>query len=76
MPPQRHDWWVDQAARAADLPAKGLPPEVVDQILEDTDQWPMGRDEAEKLRLDLMLERTQAGLTVDDYFDTYNFCEH
>ena len=35
----------------------GLAPELIDQIMRDTDQWPMGMDEAKRLREELMAER-------------------
>lgn len=49
VPPQRHDWWYDEAARAAGLEGTGLPQEVIDMIGARTDSWPMGMDEAKDL---------------------------
>jgi hypothetical protein len=45
-------------------------------ITDQVGRWPMGLDEAKKLRLELMEERTHAYESVDKYIDEYNFCEH
>ena len=46
VPPQRHDWWADEALPATGLAAHGAPQEVVDLVDEATEQWPMGAEEA------------------------------
>jgi hypothetical protein len=56
-PPQRHDWWADYAE--ATLGLWGLPRELVPLVMDETDQWPMGKEEANRLRLDLIKERRQ-----------------
>ncbi|KAL1908180.1 hypothetical protein Sste5344_005935 [Sporothrix stenoceras] len=46
VPPQQHDWWAT-AVRRELTSIGGLSNEIIDWILEDTDKWPMGQDEAE-----------------------------
>jgi hypothetical protein len=75
VPPQRHDWWAEVAAKEADLESK-LPLEVVGMIGDAIGEWPMGMEEAKKLRLELMQERSRMMETVESNFDVYNFCEH
>lgn len=57
VPPQRHDWWIDDAVREANLQNR-LPQELVDLVSVHTDDWPIGSDEANRLRLE-MLEESQ-----------------
>ncbi|CAK7275657.1 hypothetical protein SEPCBS57363_006820, partial [Sporothrix epigloea] len=45
VPPQQHDWWA--AAMGRELAAgAGLPGEIVDHVMQYTDDWPMGMEEA------------------------------
>lgn len=50
VPPQQHDWWMEQVLEAADFESKGLPQEIVDYIARYTDHWPIGIDEAKRLK--------------------------
>jgi len=63
VPPQRHDWWVEEAIEATGAAKHGLPPELIYQIDAETGNWPMGIEEAERVRL----EREQEHNTVDEY---------
>ena len=76
VPPQRHDWWAHEVQSKANLGRKGMPNELIEQVMGETGDWPMGQDEAERLRLELMAERTTALETAEEYFDVVNFCEH
>lgn len=63
VPPQRHDWWVEEAIEAAGAAKHRLPPELIYQIDTETGDWPMGIEEAERVRL----EREQEQNTVDEF---------
>ncbi|KAL4903978.1 hypothetical protein BDW74DRAFT_168488 [Aspergillus multicolor] len=54
VPPQQHDWWA--GAVSNDLAAAGFPWELVDQIIQGTEGWPMGEAEARKHREKLLKE--------------------
>ena len=60
VPPQQHNWWAAPAGR--ELAAAGLPPEIIDRIMQYTNNWPMGIDEAQWHREQLVLEHDQAGI--------------
>ncbi|THY37418.1 hypothetical protein D6C99_09697 [Aureobasidium pullulans] len=50
VPPQDHGWWAEQALAAA-LPRNvAVPRELLDHIDSYTDDWPMGLEEATKIR--------------------------
>lgn len=63
VPPQRHDWWVEEAIEATGTAKHRLPPELIYQIDAETGDWPMGIEEAERVRL----EREQEQNTVDEF---------
>ncbi|CAK7266386.1 hypothetical protein SEPCBS57363_002062 [Sporothrix epigloea] len=66
VPPQQHDWWA--AAVGSELAAgAGLPMEVVDNIMRYTDEWPMGMEEAEQHREQMVKDRQQ--LIKEFYYD-------
>ncbi|RAL02988.1 DUF4246 domain-containing protein [Aspergillus ibericus CBS 121593] len=48
VPPQQHHWWA--AAVGSDLATAGLPREMIDEIVQRTDSWPMGMSEARQHR--------------------------
>ncbi|EAW10037.1 DUF4246 domain-containing protein [Aspergillus clavatus NRRL 1] len=54
VPPQQHHWWAE--AVGADLTAAGLPQEMVDEIMQGSDSWPMGLPEARRHRRDFLKE--------------------
>ncbi|KAJ5167470.1 uncharacterized protein N7482_006251, partial [Penicillium canariense] len=55
VPPQQHDWWAQVVG--SDLASSaGLPRELVDGILQETDSWPMGVQEARQHRRELIKE--------------------
>ncbi|KEQ78017.1 hypothetical protein M436DRAFT_37219 [Aureobasidium namibiae CBS 147.97] len=63
VPPQRHDWWVEEAIEATGAAKHGLPAELIHQIDAETENWPMGIEEAERVRL----EREHEQNTVERY---------
>lgn len=80
VPPQRKDWWLD--ATRLGMPNSGgdlakLPLELMTMVNDELD-WPIGREEAEKIREELMAERSQAVEDTNGFLAQYdyNFCEH
>ncbi|GIJ86245.1 hypothetical protein Asppvi_005131 [Aspergillus pseudoviridinutans] len=54
VPPQQHHWWAQAVSH--DLAAAGLPQEIVDEIMQGTDSWPMGLPEARRHRREFLKE--------------------
>lgn len=48
VPPQQHHWWAQ--AVGEDLSTAGLPREIIDEIMQNTGNWPMGLPEARRHR--------------------------
>lgn len=63
VPPQRHDWCVEEAIEATGAAKHCLSPELIYQIDAETENWPMGIEEAERLRL----EREQEQNTLEEF---------
>ena len=59
VPPQQHAWWAE--AVGCELAAAGLSQEIIDHIMQYTDNFPMGKDEAHWHREQLVQEYDQAG---------------
>jgi hypothetical protein len=74
VPPQRPDWWAYDVAKKAPVSAKGLPQELIDQILEDAKVGMMGAEEAEEIRRDVCRELICCYQQVEDYTGRYQKC--
>lgn len=76
VPPQRKDWWRGEARRAGDALGK-LPTELRDMVVDQVD-FPYAKDEADKLREELMKERSAAVEQTAEHLTNieYGFCEH
>ncbi|OOG00128.1 hypothetical protein ASPCADRAFT_139307 [Aspergillus carbonarius ITEM 5010] len=61
VPPPQHHWWAQEVGR--DLATAGLPRELIDEIMHETDSWPMGMQEARHHRQELIKEHKWNGLT-------------
>ena len=75
VPPQQKEWWSEFIA-GLDRVAK-LPPELFNNILDQAGDFPISLDEATRLRLELMAERTvsmyEMNLEMEERFiDLYN----
>ncbi|KFY89883.1 hypothetical protein V500_05447 [Pseudogymnoascus sp. VKM F-4518 (FW-2643)] len=66
VPPQRHDWWIKSALASANLAARGIPPELNDMITGYTDKWPIGMEEAERNKVDMMDEHRWANRAIEE----------
>jgi hypothetical protein len=75
VPPQQHDWWAPEGYHQVGIDEK-LPAELADMVKGEVGEWPMGKEEAKKLRLELMDERTSLMEVVEGRYHEYNFCEH
>ncbi|KAH8812737.1 hypothetical protein F5884DRAFT_315906 [Xylogone sp. PMI_703] len=75
IPPQQHHWWAGEVARMQSLDR--LPPELQQKVMDEVD-YPMHMDEAKKLRLELMEERSIFAREQNDIFTSheFNLCEH
>lgn len=58
VPPQQHDWWAEAVGRQFGATG-GLSQEIIDQIMQDTDSWPMGMREAQWHREQLFKEHSE-----------------
>ena len=76
VPPQQKDWWSPEIRDSEKLAR--MPKEIVDQIVEDVDDFPISLEEAKELRLKLMEERKVFVNQVDKNMQarTFFFCEH
>ena len=76
VPPQQKSWWSSEIRDSERL--AGIPQEVVDQIVDDVDDFPISLEEAKELRLELMEERKVFVDEVDRDIQssTFFFCEH
>lgn len=76
VPPQQKDWWSPEIRESGRL-AK-MPKEIVDQVVEDVEDFPISLEEAKELRLELMEERKVyvEEVNKDIQSVTFWFCEH
>ncbi|RMZ11120.1 hypothetical protein D0860_03560 [Hortaea werneckii] len=77
VPPQRKDWW-QESALASESRFGNLPPELVENVVRNVDDFPIDLEEAKQLRLELMEERKVFVAAADAKLreDTFSFCEH
>lgn len=77
VPPQQRDWW-DCDKPIGEVLANRLPAELAKMVTDEITEFPIGTEEAKRIRLELMEERsagqdkTEEGLSWRDW----NFCEH
>lgn len=75
VPPQREDWGVEKRGLVQRLLNDRLPAELGDMVTKEGIWKPlMSMDEALKLRLELMEERSVKGREQDHQFQTGDFC--
>ena len=58
VPCQRRDWWAEEVRRRC-LSFRRLPVELWERIVEMVDSWPIGMEEGERIRQDLLAERSE-----------------
>jgi len=77
VPPQQRDWWSEKLWAAGLL--TGLSREMHDEVMNSVDDFPVGLDDAKKLREQLMDERKELETAQDSIFEhcaTFSLCEH
>ncbi|KAJ5933803.1 hypothetical protein N7454_006132 [Penicillium verhagenii] len=73
VPAQQHDWWREAALTTETTIAAKLPNELVDLIISETDDWPMGISEATKHKQESEKERSLAMKAQTEGIDFLNF---
>jgi hypothetical protein len=58
VPPQQHEWWAEAVGQQLRKEGR-LSQEIVDQIMRETDEWPMGVEEALWHRGELVKEQNE-----------------
>lgn len=83
VPPQQRDWWAEAIlhdfGKHQHSGAFGkLSPEISEKVFESVEDFPIGMDEAKKIRLKLMEERKRYVVSQIDAFEvhTFSLCEH
>lgn len=72
VPPQQESWWDGTGTK----PDSGADTPGTTTLGSESADGLMSLDEAKKLRLELMAERTTKMERMEDMAETYNFCEH
>ncbi|KAI5465081.1 hypothetical protein BGZ63DRAFT_379299 [Mariannaea sp. PMI_226] len=73
VPPQQHHWWAEQGYDKIDFKNLKIPPKAIDIIRSEVGKWPMGLDEAKKLRHELMAHHAKGTETVQANVGIYGF---
>ncbi|KAJ5557344.1 hypothetical protein N7494_001259 [Penicillium frequentans] len=73
VPMQRHDWWREAALTAETAIAAKLPQEIVEIIMSETGDWPMGISEAAKHKKESEEERNFAIKAQTEGISHHNF---
>lgn len=75
VPPQQADWWARDGMERVDWAGRGVPREVLDQIGREAGvgEWPMGREEAEGVRRERILEEALGRQAAEAGVDRYGF---
>ncbi|RDH31018.1 hypothetical protein BDQ94DRAFT_180730 [Aspergillus welwitschiae] len=74
VPPQQHHWWAQGVGE--ELGAAGIPQEIIDQIIENTGNWPMGVPEARQHRQDFLKEHNWNNLVWRERINYAYFNHH
>ncbi|KAJ8080175.1 hypothetical protein PM082_017005 [Marasmius tenuissimus] len=78
VPPQQKDWWADVVRQNQSTRLGKLPIELMDHVVEMTEEWPISLGEAKRVREDLMDSRKIYVDKVNEDFEGegFSFCEH
>jgi hypothetical protein len=76
VPCQQKEWWMEELREQHVFPK--IPVEIVQEVVDKVDEFPIGMDEAKSLRLELMNERKNFVREQDERFhsETFSLCEH
>ena len=77
VPPQQRDWWIREVASSSGA-IGDLPVELIDMVGNHVQDFPIGLEEAKRIREDLMAERGKLEENVDKAVqeNEFSFCEH
>ncbi|KAJ2616067.1 hypothetical protein H4S08_000942 [Coemansia sp. RSA 1365] len=74
VPPQQKDWWMDSVLKSTQLSKL---PHLIQTAISDNVEFPLSLDQAKKIRLELMEERSVNSSSVDEEFaPEFSLCEH
>lgn len=73
VPPQQHDWWAQAMTQNFFRRHPSMPQELIDQVLEETDEWPMGMLEARERRREMIKEHHWNDLARINSMPRYDF---
>lgn len=73
VPPQQHGWWAAAGASKVDWASRGVSQEIADQIANLVGEWPMGLNEAQSLRDEMLEEQARATEAVQENVERYTF---
>ncbi|KAH9860678.1 hypothetical protein J1614_012010 [Plenodomus biglobosus] len=79
VPPQQRDWWLREVKAEKENRVSNLPAELIDMIGDEVEDFPIGLDEAKKLREEIMAERGRLDVNVLEAQQLgygFSFCEH
>ena len=76
VPCQQREWWAQEIAERGLF--RAFPGEIQEEVILNVEEFPMGIETAEELRLELMEERKAFVKMQDETFMSYTFalCEH
>lgn len=75
VPPQQQDWLSPETIESLRT-QQDTAAQPQDDIKDQANDYPMSLETAKELRLELMKERTKLMPSIENGFDSYNFCEH
>ncbi|KAF4819699.1 hypothetical protein CGCSCA5_v004385 [Colletotrichum siamense] len=73
VPPQQHEWWVEEGPAKIDWAGHHVPQEVINRIMTEVGEWPMGMEEATRVRDEVISEHLAGMEAVQDRVMRYQF---
>ncbi|KAJ3959799.1 hypothetical protein N0V92_003561 [Colletotrichum tropicale] len=73
VPPQQHDWWVEEGPAKIDWAGHHVPQEIINRIMTEVGEWPMGMEEATRVRDEVISEHLAGMEAVQDRVMRYQF---
>ncbi|KAH9243229.1 hypothetical protein K456DRAFT_1880605 [Colletotrichum gloeosporioides 23] len=73
VPPQQHDWWVEEGPAKIDWAGHHVPQEIINRIMTEVGEWPVGMEEATRVRDEVISEHLAGMEAVQDRVMRYQF---
>ncbi|KAF4426846.1 hypothetical protein CGCF413_v000945 [Colletotrichum fructicola] len=73
VPPQQHEWWVEEGPAKIDWAGHHVPQEIINRIMTEVGEWPMGMEEATRVRDEVIGEHLAGMEAVQDRVMRYQF---